>query len=63
LIRHNQILARNGIDPSGTCLSFTFAVRVCLTGASRDATGFQGRDTAMNDERFLTSTFIAVLVF
>lgn len=28
LIRHNQILARNGIDPSGTCHSFTLAVYV-----------------------------------
>lgn len=28
LIRHNQILARNGIDPSGTSFSFTFPVRM-----------------------------------
>ncbi|KAH0836478.1 hypothetical protein J3R83DRAFT_8087 [Lanmaoa asiatica] len=42
LIRHNQILARNGIDPSDL----------------RDAARLQGRDAAMNDQLLSTWTFL-----
>lgn len=58
LIRHNQILARNGIDPSGNVVFTSRSHLVCLTDDSRDAIGFQGCDTAMNDELLSTSPFL-----
>lgn len=61
LIRHNQILARNGIDPSGTRLFHVRTLHVCLTIDPRDAIGLQGRDAPMNDE-LPTSTFLHLVI-
>ena len=61
LIRHNQILARNGIDPSGARLFHARTLHVCLTIDPRDAIGLQGRDAPMNDE-LPTLTFLHLVI-